>query len=312
MSRASSFFGRLIFNNFWLKLISVVFALSFYAFIHSAQNAQRTVQVKLVIEKPPESLPRRLMSDIPPAVDVTLIGPLQQLEAMRPDELSITLNLASAESIPELKLTPDMIPGLPPRVSIDRIYPSRLTVMFEDVIERVVPVQIARTGTPAKGMEVTGKTIVEPKEISATGIRSAIETIQFARAEAFDVSGLGEGLHERQLRLDDAPDNVLYAQSSVTATVQIARKLATKEFDKVAVQVVGLTRAKTKPSVIHVVVTGPPEKIESLTQEDIVPLVRPIAPGEEIPTSGSVEVNVVVDLPNVQIDLSHTRVLVIW
>jgi len=312
MSRIWAWLRRLLFDNFWLKLISIVFALGFYGFIHSAQNAQRTVPVKLVVEKPPETVPRRLMSDIPPSVDVTLVGPLQQLEALRPDDLAITLNLEAAQSIPELKLTPDMIPGLPPRVTVDRMYPSRLQILFEDIVHRPVPVQVARTGTPAKGMEVTGKTVVEPAEIEATGIRSEVMTMQYARAEAFDVSGLGEGLHERQLKLDEPPDNVVYDQSTVTATVQIARKLASKEFDKIPINVVGIPRATTKPSHVHVTVTGPPERIEKLTQDDVVAVVRPLVPGSEIPPSGSVESPVIIDLPNVQYDLSHPNVLVTW
>lgn len=312
MSQLGAFLRRIVFNNFWLKLISIVFALGFYGFIHSAQNAQRTVPVKLVVEKPPESVPRRLMSDIPPAVDVTLVGPLQQLEALRPDDLAITLNLQEAQNIPELKLTPDMIPDLPPRVTVDRMYPSRLEVLFEDIVERMVPVQVARTGTPAKGMEVTGETVVEPKEIKATGIRSEVMTMQYARAAAFDVSGLGEGLHERELKLDEAPDNVVYDTTSVAASVQIARKLASKEFDKVAVDVAEIDSAKTKPSHVRVVVTGPPEIIEKLEQDDIVPIVHAVPAGTEIPSSGKVEANVIVDLPDVQVTLSHNKVLVIW
>jgi hypothetical protein len=192
------------------------------------------------------------------------------------------------------------------------MYPSRLEVRFEDIIDRRVPVQVARTGTPAKGMEVTGKTIVEPAEITAHGIRSQVETMQHARAEAFDVSGLDEGLHERQLKLDEPPDDVVYDEDRVTATVQIARRLASKEFDKIPVNVVGVPRAKTKPSNVHVVVTGAPDRIESLTQDDVVAVVRPLAPGAEIPQSGSLEAPVIVDLPNLQVDVSHNKVLVIW
>lgn len=312
MSQIGAFLRRILFDNFWLKLISIVFALGFYGFIHSAQNAQRTVPVKLVVEKPSETVPRRLMSDIPPSVDVTLVGPLQQLEALRPDDLAITLNLQEAQNIPELKLTPDMIPDLPPRVTVDRMYPSRLEVLFEDIVERMVPVQVARTGTPAKGMEVVGETIVEPEEIKATGIRSEVMTMQYARAAAFDVSGLGEGLHERQLKLDEPPDNVVYDATSVTATVQIALKLASKEFDKIPIEVAGIQKAKTKPTHIRVELTGPPERIEKLSQDDVVAVVHPVPPGTEIPQSGSVETNILIDLPDLQINQSHTKALVIW
>ncbi|MEQ9324911.1 MAG: hypothetical protein RIF41_37435, partial [Polyangiaceae bacterium] len=152
----------------------------------------------------------------------------------------------------------------------------------------------------------------EPQEIKATGIRSEVMTMQFARAAAFDVSGLGEGLHERQLKLDEAPDNVVYDATSVTATVQIALKLASKEFDKIPIEVAGIQKAKTKPTHIRVEVTGPPDRIDKLSQDDVVAIARPVPPGTEIPQSGSVEVNIVVDLPDLQINQSHTKALVIW
>ncbi|MEZ4437452.1 MAG: YbbR-like domain-containing protein [Polyangiaceae bacterium] len=305
-------FRRLLFDNFWLKLVSLVFALSLYGFIHSAQDAQRTIPVKLVVEKPPESVRRRLMTDIPYAVDVTVVGPLQQLESLREDDLFITLNLQAAESIPELELTPDMIQELPPRVVVERIYPSRLEVRFEPIIDRPVSVQVARTGTPKAGLEVTGKTIVDPEEIIATGIESAVSTIQFARAEAFDVSGLDEGVHERLLRLDPPPDLVVYDTQSVRATVEIARKVETKVITEVKVEVVGLARATVKPPYVTVTVKGAPDVVERLTKAQIVPKVYPIVQGSEIPTSGSIETPIVVDLPNLQIELSDTKALVAW
>ncbi|RLB56961.1 MAG: hypothetical protein DRI90_18335, partial [Deltaproteobacteria bacterium] len=127
-----------IFENFWLKLIALVAALGFYGFIHSEQDAQRTIAVKLVVEKPPESVPRRLMTPIPAAVDVTVVGPFQQLEALQPERLSIALNLQAAQSIQDLKLLPEMINDLPPRVRVDRISPTRLQIHFEDIITRTI------------------------------------------------------------------------------------------------------------------------------------------------------------------------------
>ena len=42
------------FENFGLKLISLVCALALYAFTHGAENAQRTLAVSVVSIMPPE------------------------------------------------------------------------------------------------------------------------------------------------------------------------------------------------------------------------------------------------------------------
>jgi len=301
-----------IFENFWLKLIALVFALGFYAFIHSEQDAQRTIAVKLVVEKPPETVPRRLMTPIPPSVDVTIVGPYQQLEALRPERLSIALNLQAAQSIPDLKLLPNMINDLPPRVRVDRMMPNQLQIQFEDIVTREVDVQVARTGEPAAGMEVVGKTIVEPTMVVATGIESAVAVIQFARTEAFDVSGLSEGQHQRRLRLDDPPEHVMWSESSVQATMEIARKLARREFVGLQVAVVGVVGAQVRPTAVSVKVEGLPERVEALSEDAIVPRVDPRIAGVDTTQPGSANLEVIVDIPDVALTITPAEVVVTW
>jgi hypothetical protein len=293
-----------VFHNFWLKLISLLFGLGFYAFIHSSQNAQRVIRVKLVTESPPENLPRKLMTTIPPTVDVTLGGPSTALEDLLGDDYSITLNLQAAVDIPELRLLPEMIaPDLPPRVTVDRIYPARLDIRFEDIVTRMVPVQVARTGEPGAGMEERGAPVIEPVEIRATGIASAVNTLQFARTEPFDVSGLMEGKFTRDLKLYDPPEEVVYDVHIIRATVEIAQKRKQREFDNLKVEVLGLLRATTTPPVVHLTVSGPADLVEALRTEAIVPRVEPLVSEVDTTHPGSANLRVVVDLPS-QLDVS--------
>lgn len=310
----ATFLKDAIFKNFWLKLISLCFALGFYAFIHSAQNAQRVIRVKLVVEKPPENLPRKLMTEIPATVDVTVVGPRQALEGLRGDDYSITLNLQAAQDIPELKLLPEMItPDLPPRVQVDRIYPSRLEIDFEDIVSRMVKVQVARTGEPAPNMEERGSPVLDPTEVKATGIESVVSTIQFARAEPFDVSGLMAGKHTRRLRLDPPPEGVTFDQQSVSATVEIVRKLKEAKFENIKVEVLSLAQATVSPSVVRITIKGPAEIIDKLSSADIVPRVEPLAADVDVSTPGSAELPVFVEVPpGLDVAIVPSKVTVKW
>jgi YbbR domain-containing protein len=303
-----------IFKNFWLKLISLCFSLGLYAFIHSAQNAQRVVRVKLVIEKPPENLPRKLMTEIPPTVDVTIVGPRQVLEGISGDDHSITLNLQAAQDIPDLELVPNMVgPDMPPRVRIDRIFPSQLAIDFEDIITRMVKVQVARTGEPAPNMEERGSPVLDPIEVKATGIESVVSTIQFARAEPFDVSGLMAGKHTRRLRLDPPPDGVIWDQGSVSATVEIARKLKEAKFENIKVEVLGMPQATVTPGVVKIFIKGPQDMIDRLTTEAIVPRVEPLTAEMDPATPNSVEVPVFLELPpGLELTIIPSKVTVKW
>jgi hypothetical protein len=307
-----SYLSSLLFENFWLKMIAVVFALGFYAFIHSQTDAQRTVAVKLVVEKPPENVPKRLMTDIPPAVDVTLIGPLQQLEALRSEDLSITLNLSAAQDT-QLRLTADMINDLPPRVQVDRIYPSRLNIEFQNIVTREVRVQVARAGEPAPGFEVQGRVEIDPELVTATGIESMVTTLQYARSEPFDVSGLSEeGPHERMLRLDEPPEGVAFSRQSVLATLFIGRKLSIRDFEDVRVEVIGAPRADVRPATVHVKVVGPPERVEGIRKEALLPHVDPATANADLSQPGSAMLPVVVQISGVQVEVDPPEVLVKW
>ncbi len=310
----ASFLKDAIFKNLWLKLIALCFSLGFYAFIHSAQNAQRVIRVKLVIEKPPENLPRKLMTEIPPTVDVTVVGPRQALEGLRGDDYSITLNLQSAQDIPELLLVPNMIaPDMPPRVRIERIFPSRLAIDYEDIVTRMVKIQVARTGEPAANMEERGSPVIDPIEVQATGIESVVSTIQFARAEPFDVSALKAGKHNRRLRLDSPPEGVVYDQQSVSATVEIAVKLKEAKFENIKVEILGMPQATVSPDVVKIFIKGPETLIDRLSTSMLVPRVEPLTAEVEPATPNSVEVPVFLEVPpGLHVTIVPGKVTVKW
>ncbi len=310
----SKFLKDAFLKNFWLKAISLCFALGFYAFIHSAQNAQRVIRVKLVIEKPPENKPVKLMTDIPPTVDVTVAGPRQALEGLRGEDYSITLNLEAAQDIAELKLLPEMVsPDLPPRVRVDRVYPSRLEIKFEAIVSHMIDVQVPRTGEPAANMEERGSPTLDPTKVKATGIESVVSTIQFARAEPFDVSGLVAGKHTRRLRLDPPPDGVIYDEQSISATVQIGRKLKDAKFENIKVEVLGLPQAILKPDVVRVKIRGPAEIVDELHSDEILPRVQLQATDLDLTAPGTAELPVFLELPpGLELTIVPSKVTVTW
>lgn len=309
-SDGDTFLGGLL-SHFWLKLIAVLCALSLYAFIHSAQNTQRTIAVKLVAQSPPEAVKRQLLTDLPGTVDITLIGPRQQLETISPDDHSITLDLSAAQSV-ELRLVKSMITDLPPRVRIDRMYPAKLDIRFEDIVSRAVDVKVVLEGAPAKGMEVQGEIQLTPKDITVIGIASRVRTLQSVAADPFQVSGLGEGTHTRQLRLVAPPSYVNFSAQVVTAKLQIGKRLAQRQFDKVPISVIGLTGAKVVPAVVQIRVSGPPADVEALDADSISARVRVAVEGEDRPKSNSLELEVDVSIAGVQVEVIPNKVVVSW
>lgn len=296
-------------NNFWLKFLSLAFSLSVFAFISSSKTVQRTFSVPIIAEMP-RGEGRQLMSQIPVEVKVIVHGPRQKLDSIGSLDIGpILLNLTAAQDVPAQPITADMIPNLPKGVQIEKIIPSAFEIRWENRIERTIEVQVGRIGEPAQGMEVK-EMLVKPDVVKAMGPESLVNVIQVVRAEPFDVSGLVQGRISRQLALNEAPsDDVTYDVGQVEVTVEIIRKLASREL-QVPVEVIGVAHAKTAPAMVIVHVTGPPEVVEALKEENIVARVEP--PNPEAKTA-SVHLPVLVDIAEVsKVVVSPKKVVAKW
>lgn len=298
-------------DNLGLKIISLLCALGIYAFIHGAENAQRTFSVSVVSIMPPESANRQLMTQLPNEVKITLRGSRTQLDDLRSDDLgTLQLNLRSGRET-NVDLKPSMFRA-PAGVEIEEIYPQSIELRWDDVVEREIPVQIARTGEPAPGFTVKGGIGSEPLSVKSRGPRSIVDVMQYARAAPFDVTGLTEGVYRRPLPLDKPPKLVGYDVESVIATVEIGREVAKKEFANLRVETVGLPRATTAPSTVKVRLVGAAEDVNAVSPESLVPRVEPKASGADVTKPGSVYLDVLLDVPRVKVEIDPPKVLVKW
>ncbi|HVY44641.1 MAG TPA: CdaR family protein [Minicystis sp.] len=298
-------------ENLGLKIISLFCALAIYAFIHGAENAQRTFSVSVVSLMPPDSANRVLLTPLPTEVGVTLRGSHTQLDDLRADDVgALRLDLRSGRDT-RIDLDPSMF-HVPPGLTIEQIIPASIKLRWDDVVDRPIPVQVPRTGEPAPGFVVKATTS-SPSTVVARGPRSVVDVVQYARAAPFDVTGLTEGSHTHPLALDTPPSMVAYSVDTVNATVEIARELRTRQFTNLKVEVVGLPHAKVKPPTVEVDVVGTAEDINGILPEAIVPHVDPKdGITGDLPKTGSAMLDVQVDVPHVKTEVKPDKVLVTW
>jgi len=306
-----AWFRSLFFENLGLKLVSLIVAVGFYAFIHGSERAQRTFQVSVVVLMPADSAQRQLLTQLPTEISVTLLGARSQLDSMRSETLgAVQLDLRTGQE-QTLFIEPSML-DVPPGMTVENVYPSKLELRWDDVIVRQIPVQVSRTGDPAEGYTVKGSTQIEPEVVNARGPRSIIDVIQYARTVPFDISGLKDGVYGRPLALNSPPELANFDVQSATATVLIVRELKTVPFQKLKVMVVGAPTAKVHPPFVTVKVTGPPDEISTLTPEVIVARVD-LPPDVDLKVADSRMLTVVADVPSAtDVIVEPKRVLVEW
>jgi hypothetical protein len=310
-----AFFTRVwetIVENIGLKVLSFAFALGLYAFIHGAQDAQKSVNVDVIATMPPESAHRVLITPPPDRVRVTLRGPKTIIDEIKPDDLSsFQLNLRSGK-VDQVEFDPAAV-HVPPGVRAEAVYPPAISLRWEDEIIREIPVQAAITGQPAPGFVVKGAPKVEPATVRALGPRSVIDVVQFARVEAFDVTGIAkEGSYDRNLPLDRPPARVQYESPTVSVRVEVGHEELRRDFAKVPVQVVGVARAMVIPSDVTVRVEGPPDIVRSLGTEQVVPTIDLHSAGVNTSQSGSAKLPVMVELEGCRATVQPQTAVVRW
>ncbi len=293
-----------------MKLLAFVVALGCYASMHPTSNAQRTVQVSLIADLPPAGGDRALVSDIPNALSVTLEGPRQQLDDLEAKLDPITLNLSRAQD-ETIAFLPALIRGLPHNVRATRILPESLMIRWENVIERELEVQVSIAGQPAKGFKLRGEVIVSPKRLKARGPESVVKTLQLARTEAFELSGLTEGRHTRSLPLRAPPSTGSFDAASIEATLEVVPDLVTREF-VAKVQLIGLPRGRAEPSTVRVLVSGTPERMATLRPDSLIARVDPNSQGIDSTKAGNALMPVIIDVAEAKAASEPAQVVVHW
>jgi len=297
-----------LFENVGLKLISLICALSIYAFIHGAERVQRTFSVGVVSVMPPEAANRQLRTPLPTEVGITLRGPRTTLDRMTASDLgSLKIDLRSGHET-KIELDASAL-SIPAGVKVEQVFPSTVAVRWDDLVNSKIKVQVPRTGDLDEGHRVQN-VLVEPEAVLVRGPRSVVDVMQSVRTVPFDVSGLGEGTHKRVLSLDVPPDGIVYDAEEVTAAVEVAREERVVSFASVAVEVVGLPKATVKPGTVTVKVKGPIELTRALEKDAIVPRVE--VPEGDRGKPGSIMARVVVDVPGAEVTVEPEQVLVKW
>jgi YbbR domain-containing protein len=253
------------------------------------------------------------MTPIPASIHVTLRGSgrsLDRLTQTGPAPVELDLREGTRESV---TFEPKMF-SLPPDIEITIIDPPSISLEWQDVVFRQVPLQAAITGKPTEGYVVKGEPEVDPKEITVRGPASLVEVMQFVRLAAFDVSSLTEGILRRPIAIDAPPNRVSYIGArNVTVTVTIARRVTEARFPKRPVEVVGIANGVITPRAVDVTVVGPPEVVRALRAEQIVPRVDlSNVPEGEKQKHGSTTAKVLVDIAQAEAEVQPPTVNVKW
>jgi YbbR domain-containing protein len=316
VAQTGTFLREAFTENLGLKAISFAFAVGLFMFLYGQRDEQqRTVAVGLSFRPPAEDSARELMTQLPASIHITLRGPAHVIDRLVQSGIPpLTVDLRNSER-DSITFNERMF-SLPPDTHLTATDPPSIELEWEDVIARQIPVQASIAGQPANGYVVKGEPEVDPKQITARGPSSLVEVLQFARLAPFDVSGLSEGVHRRRIALDAPPTRVRYlGPTAATVSVTVGRRLTEASFQGRPVEVLGPSVTGVNPRAVDVTVVGPPEVVQALRAEQVVPRANFMkAPGIDLKDlrHGSAELPVTVELAGAEAKVQPPTVTVKW
>lgn len=176
-------------ENWFLKLLSLIFALILWFFVMGEQKQEVPYAVPLVLKNVPPGM--MVASEVPGRVDVRISGPRTLMMNLRPADMSIAVDLKDLQ--PGLTSFKRLEEGfnLPSALKVTRVSPSYVDVKLERIREKVVPVQVMLSGAPANGAVVEAVVAVPPR-VTVEGAESEIQNVAEVVTEPVDLTGIRE------------------------------------------------------------------------------------------------------------------------
>lgn len=265
---------RRLLDHWPQKLGALVLAVLIWILVSTSETTttQRSLLVPLSVEGVGE---RRVAVGLPDFVEVTISGPSNRVDRLRPENIEAVLDLTGLQG--EFQQTIDVRP--PQGIDLIRVNPEQVIGFLEQVSTKQVPVEVVWLQEPPP--DVLLEASAEPSTISVSARDEILQRVVVALAPAVPQEGeatvsvfaaSAAGLPVREVTLTPPEVSVTASSRPIMVRAQIPLELAPLSVERVR------TAQLTQESVE---VVGPPSQVEALDTvvAHVDPATVPAAPG---------------------------------
>lgn len=259
-------------KNTFLKIISIILATAtwFYLADLVSQTTTFTVPVDLKLPEGLLQLNRSVNN-----VTLTLKGPSGVIE---------DLNVSDIHCYKELE--PDTQPGnlsipvqdlnitVPRQIKIENVFPPRINLRIDRIVEKDFKVRVITRGKPATGYIELDTHRVNPTVMKLRGPEQIIASVDTVNTEPIDISGLIASKRFTSVKLQEfLPHHPLNEDKYVEVTIRIAEETSSRTFQKLPIRVLELVKTPFSIAINQlegdVTVRGKAELLNQLNAPDI-------------------------------------------
>ena len=181
------------FRNFWLKAVAVGIATLLWVAVGGEKVVERSMQAPLELLNRPTTL--ELVGDTPRTIEVRVRGTSTLVGRLTPGDVKAILDVNGARPGPNhFDISPDLVSS-PFGIDVTYAGPATVTLMFERLEIRSIPVKPDVGGEPAPGYEVRRVT-VEPPSVEVIGPESAVRNLSEAVTEPIELTASAAQVRE--------------------------------------------------------------------------------------------------------------------
>jgi YbbR-like protein len=249
-------------RNLPLKLLALLISFSLWVFVHGEKDTEDSLKVPLELR----SIPAHLVITSPRVdfIDLRVSGPRVLLGRIDRSRLSVALDLTGVRPGPAVfRVDTESLP-LPRGVKVVRVNPAQVTLEFDRMAHKSVPVRIRLAGKPPADLQVA-ETKVSPETVQVAGPASDLEDLHAVNTEPIDVTNATPGTIEREVPLEPAGDYVSFSANRVAAQVHIEEVQVTREFKHVPITVHNAAHLyRVTPDQLRLTLRGPKRLLDDL------------------------------------------------
>ena len=266
-------FGR----NKLLKLLSLLLALALWFAVSGEERTETTLNMALELVNLHQSL--MVTSEVPPSIQVRVIGPRSIITGLSQTRLTETLDLAGYKiGRHTFYLGPNSF-NFPRGVQVIRIQPNPINLTLAATMTQTLPIKPVLENNPPEGYQVLSAQ-TRPAQVIVKGPYPELAELNFIPTLPIDLSHLKEhtiiatDLDFKNLHL------TLKEPVPILADIMIGPKTLTRTIAKVPV-LPGPQPARVSPAQVSLTVKGPRPVVQGLTPEDLQAKVdtRNLSPG---------------------------------
>ncbi len=258
--------------NMGAKIVSLLFAVFLWLHVTAQQLENQTFRVPLALAGVPDTL--TIIHDLPQHVEVNVRGSRSNLLKLRLfGRLKATVDVSVAKpgrvNIPLSSAILNISEEFDPReVIIDE--PKVLTLNFERVTSRLVPVKVAFKGEIPQDIIIRGTPAIIPDRVRVSGAMSIVNGITVLNTEEIDIRGK-RGKLSQELGIDMSGHNAVATPGRVLVEIELSKRgvRTLANLPPTILQDTENVVVRYSPKTVSLTIEGPEELIKGITSDEV-------------------------------------------